>query len=152
MLSNTLVAKRQSKRNKKREPLRQDIGSSLQETEVEVRQISLDHTVEGNSEGTPTRGVGGTEESCDTPAEVVSTVARMLRNIKCNIFKGTSQNVDDWLEEFDAVADANEESAESKAKMFHGMLRKAALKWYNALEAPIHNNQVQLRERFVTKF
>ncbi len=76
----------------------------------------------------------------------------MPRNIKYNIFKGTGQNVDDWLEEFDAVADANKETAESKAKMFHGMLRKAALKWYNALEPPVRANQVQLRERFVTEF
>jgi hypothetical protein len=83
---------------------------------------------------------------------VLSTIARMPRNIKYNIFKGTGQNVDDWLEEFNAVADANKESAESKAKMFHGMLRKAALKWYYTLEAPICNNQVQLKERFMTKF
>jgi hypothetical protein len=120
--------------------------------EVEVRQISLDEASEDNPEGPLTQGVSKTEEGRDLPMEVVSTVARMPRNIKYNTFKGTGQNVDDWLEEFDAVADANEESAKSKAKMFHGMLWKAALKWYNALEAPVWDNQDQLRERFVTKF
>jgi hypothetical protein len=85
-------------------------------------------------------------------AEEVSSAAVMPRNIKYSIFKWTGQNVDYWLEDFDAVADANGEMKESKAKMFHGMLQKAALKWYNALEAPVRENQGQLRERFVTKF
>jgi hypothetical protein len=147
------MSKRRSERNKKREETPcQSIAGSSQSRVVDVRQISLEGPSDKDQGRPRAQGVIKPEVVLGLAAEVVSLAAVMPRNIKYSIFKGTGQNFDDWLEEFDTVADANEELVESKAKMFHGMLQKAALKWFKALKAPVHANQAQLRERFVTKF
>jgi hypothetical protein len=153
MLSDTTVSKRRSERNKKREETpRQDIAESSQNQVMDVRQISLEEPSEEDWGRARAQRVFEPEVVLGLAAEVVTAIAVMPRSIKYSTFKGTGQNVDDWLEEFEAVADANEESAVSKAKIFHRMLWKGALKWYNILKAPVRKNQDQSRERFVTKF
>jgi hypothetical protein len=89
---------------------------------VDVRQISLEGPSDKDQGQPQAQDIIKPEVVLGLAAEVVSSAAVMPRNIKYSIFKGTGQNVDDWLEEFEAAADANEETAESKAKMFHGML------------------------------
>jgi hypothetical protein len=123
MLSDTPVSKRRSERNKKKEePPRQSIAGRSRNRVVDVRQISLEGPSDKDQGQPQAQDIIKPEVVLGLAAEVVSSAAVMPRNIKYSIFKGTGQNVDDWLEEFEAAADANEETAESKAKMFHGML------------------------------
>ena len=51
--------------------------------------------------------------------------------LKYGRFKGDgSQDVDDWLCEFVSTANTNQETEESKLRMFQGVLKGEALKWF----------------------
>ena len=41
-----------------------------------------------------------------------------------------SQDVDDWFSEFESIALVNQEELESKQRIFQGLLKGEALKWY----------------------
>ena len=51
--------------------------------------------------------------------------------LKYSRFKGDgSQDVDDWLTEFESTALANQEELAAKQRIFQGVLKIEALKWY----------------------
>ena len=41
-----------------------------------------------------------------------------------------SQDVDDWFSEFESIALANQEDLVAKQRIFRGLLKGKALKWY----------------------
>ena len=51
--------------------------------------------------------------------------------LKYSRFRGDgSQDVDDWFCEFESIAMANQEEQEAKRRIFQGLLKGEALKWY----------------------
>jgi len=51
--------------------------------------------------------------------------------LRYNKFRGDgSKDVDDWMGEFEATAVANQEDPDSKQRIFQGLLKGEALKWY----------------------
>ena len=51
--------------------------------------------------------------------------------LKYSLFKGDgSQDVDDWLIKFESIALANQEEPAAKQRIFQGVLKGEALKWY----------------------
>ena len=51
--------------------------------------------------------------------------------LKYSKFRGHgSQDVDDWFSEFESNALANQEDLETKKRIFQGLLKGEALKWY----------------------
>ena len=55
----------------------------------------------------------------------------MLTRLKYSRFQGDgSQDVDDWFSEFKSIALANQEDLKAKQRMFQGLLKGEALKWY----------------------
>ena len=51
--------------------------------------------------------------------------------LKYRRFKGDgSQDVDDWLTKFNSTAFANQEEPASRLRIFQGLLKGEALKWY----------------------
>ena len=56
----------------------------------------------------------------------------MPTHLKYSRFQGDgSQDVDDWLSEFESIALANQEDLEAKSRIFQDLLKGEALKWYS---------------------
>ena len=61
--------------------------------------------------------------------------------LKYSRFKGDgSQDVDDWLTEFESTALANQEELAAKQQIFQGVLKGEALKWYQDVPDRIRDN------------
>ena len=61
--------------------------------------------------------------------------------MKYNRFRGDGkQDVDDWFAEFESTALANQENEDAKQRIFQGMLKGEALKWYHDLPVLIRND------------
>ena len=61
--------------------------------------------------------------------------------LKYSRFKGDgSQDVDDWLTEFESTTLANQEELAAKQRIFQGVLKGEALKWYQDVPDQIWNN------------
>lgn len=55
----------------------------------------------------------------------------MPTRLKYSKFRGDgSKDVDEWVTEFESIALANQEEAEAKPRIFQGLLKGEALKWY----------------------
>jgi hypothetical protein len=68
------------------------------------------------------------EEEEEAPMEMVRRGP--LTRLKYNRFKGDGEtDVDDWLVEFVATAQAKQEDLESRLRVFAGLLKGEALKW-----------------------
>lgn len=66
---------------------------------------------------------------------------------------GGEQDVDDWLDHFNAILEANDETdPDIRRRLFYGLLRGEALRWYNGLERGVRNDWDQLLRAFVTEF
>ena len=63
-----------------------------------------------------------------------------------------SQDVDDWFCEFESTALANQEDNETKARIFQGLLRGEALKWYQDVPELIRSSWEQLTRLFLRTF
>ena len=73
--------------------------------------------------------------------------------LKYSRFKGDgSQDVDDWLTEFESTALANQEEPATKQRIFYSMLKGEALKWYLDVLDWIWNNWEQLTLLFLRTF
>lgn len=73
--------------------------------------------------------------------------------LKYNQFKGDGDvNVDDWLEEFVATALANQKDAASRLRIFAGLLKAEALKWYMDLPAATKADRDLVTAAFVRNF
>jgi hypothetical protein len=73
--------------------------------------------------------------------------------LKYSRFKGDgSQDVDDWFCEFESIAVANLEDFEAKQRIFQGLLKGEALKWYQDVPEATRNDWNQLTNLFVKTF
>ena len=60
-----------------------------------------------------------------------SDIMPSTTRLKYSRFKGDgSQDVDDWLTEFRSTAAANQEEPAATLRIFQGLLKGEALKWY----------------------
>jgi hypothetical protein len=71
-----------------------------------------------------------------------------MTRLKYKRFKGDGhQDVDDWFSEFESTAVANQEEDEAKQRIFQGLLKGEALKWYQDIRFGIRtigNNSPRL--------
>ena len=73
--------------------------------------------------------------------------------LKYSRFKGDgSQDVDDWLTEFESTSLANQEELAAKQRIFQGVLKGEALKWYQDVPDRIRDNWEQLTVLFLRTF
>ena len=73
----------------------------------------------------------------------------MLTRLKYSKFRGDgSQDVDDWFSEFESIALANQEELETKYRIFQGLLKGVAMKWYQDVPDATQNNW----ENFISLF
>ena len=99
--------------------------------------------VEGEAEGTT-----GDEVSSEESDTMPSTTC-----LKYSRFKGDgSQDVDNWLIEFKSTAMANQEEPATTLRIFQGLLKGEALKWYQDILDRIRNNWDQLINLWVVIF
>lgn len=76
-----------------------------------------------------------------------------LTRLKYNRFKGDREtDVDDWLDEFTATAQANQEDAESRLRVFSGLLKGEALKWYLDTPEDVREDWGRLTGAFLRTF
>ena len=70
--------------------------------------------------------------------------------LKYSRFKGDgSPDVDNWLTEFESTALANQEELVAKQRIFQGVLKREALKWYQDVPDQIRDNWEQLTLLFL---
>ena len=73
--------------------------------------------------------------------------------LKYQRFKGDgSQDADEWLCEFESTAIANQENEAAQQRIFQGLLKGEALKWYQDVPDPVRNNWAQLKTDFLQAF
>ena len=73
--------------------------------------------------------------------------------LKYSRFKGDgSQDVDDWFYEFESTTLANQEDNKTKARIFQGLLKGEALKWYQDVPEFTRSNWEQLTRLFLRTF
>lgn len=85
------------------------------------------------------------------PAEVPRRAP--VTRLKYSRFHGDgAKDVDDWLEEFNATAEANLEDEESRLRLFSGLLKGEALKWYLDVPLAVKRDWEQLTEALVHTF
>jgi len=78
--------------------------------------------------------------------------ANMTR-LRYQRFRGDgSQDADDWLCEFESTALANQEDEAAQRRIFQGLLKGEALKWYQDVPDPVRNDWDQLRTEFLQAF
>jgi hypothetical protein len=76
-----------------------------------------------------------------------------MTRLKYKRFKGDGhQDVDDWFSEFESTAVANQEEDEAKQRIFQGLLKGEALKWYQDIPARDRNDWEQLTTTFLQAF
>ena len=73
--------------------------------------------------------------------------------LKYSRFKGDgSQDMDDWLTEFRSTAAANQEEPAAALRIFQGLLKGEALKWYQDVLDWIWTSWDQLSNLFLQTF
>jgi hypothetical protein len=76
-----------------------------------------------------------------------------MTRLKYNRFKGDgSQDADDWLCEFESTALANQENESAHQRIFQGLLKGEALRWYQDIPDSIRNDWGDLRKSFLQAF
>ena len=88
-------------------------------------------------------------------SESVSEEGNMVGStrLKYSKFKGDGrQDVDDWLCEFESIVLANQEDFAAQQRIFQGLLKGEALKWYQDVPADVRNNWDALTTLFVRTF
>ena len=83
----------------------------------------------------------------------VVAMARVSTRLKYRKFRGDGrEDVDEWLSEFNATANANLEDEPVKLRLFQGLLKKEALQWYQEEPANVRNDWDQLTAAFKRTF
>lgn len=76
-----------------------------------------------------------------------------MSRLRYKRFKGDgSQDVDDWLCEFESTALANQENEAAQRRIFQGLLKGEALRWYQDVPDLDRNDWDQLRTDFLQAF
>ena len=96
--------------------------------------------------------MGGERVKEESSSEDEDNMPSTIR-LKYSRFKGDgSQDVDDWLTEFESTALANQEELAAKQWIFQGVLKGEALKWYQDVPDLIWDNWEQLTLLFLRTF
>jgi hypothetical protein len=76
-----------------------------------------------------------------------------MTRLKYKRFKGDGhQDMDDWFSEFESTAVENQEEDEAKQRIFQGLLKGEALKWYQDIPVRNQNDWDQLTTAFLQAF
>jgi Ty3 transposon capsid-like protein len=85
--------------------------------------------------------------------ELESSSDEMPTRLKYSKFRGDgSQDVDDWFSEFESIALANQEDLEIKQRIFQGLLKGEALKWYQDIPDDARNDWDNFTRTFLRTF
>ena len=129
--------------------------SGSEDEEIAVGQIEVIVTPRPD-QATPAGPEVQEEErraSVDKLSSDESDIMPSTTRLKYNRFKGDgSQDVDDWLTEFKSTAIANQEEPATILRIFQGLLKGEALKWYQDVSERIRTNSEQLSSLFLQTF
>ena len=93
------------------------------------------------------------EASVDELSSNESDIMPSTTRLKYSRFKGDgSQDMDDWLSEFKSTAAANQEEPATALRIFEGLLKGEALKWYQDVPDRIRTSWDQLSNLFLRTF
>jgi hypothetical protein len=85
--------------------------------------------------------------------EATGSEEEAMTRLKYKTFKGDGhQDVDDWFSEFESTAIANQEEDEAKQRIFQGLLKGEALKWYQDIPVRDWNDWERLTTTFLQAF
>ena len=160
-------SQRRSKRleEKRGEVIIQDLpGFRLNEGRRTASQTEGDVIVLSLGEPSPNRGSPREEaesifsEETDRETELETEVAPNVpmapsTRLKYSSFRGDgNQDADDWFCEFESIATANQEDPDSKRRIFQGLLKGEALKWYQDVPEAIRGNWTDFTLLFLKTF
>ena len=133
--------------------------ASGSEEELVVVQHQLEQLITQGSDhhSTPDQSspgrLEGTEETDLISSSEDSNNMPTTTRLKYSRFRGDgSQDVDDWFCEFESTTLANQEDNETKARIFQGLLKEEALKWYQDVPEFTRSNWEQLTRLFLRTF
>lgn len=119
-------------------PREERIGT---DTEVDAVVVEID----GECEDQPLSDFGDSDNDVNEMVPVT--------RLKYSRFKGDgSQDVDDWFGEFEATALANQEDPLSKRRIFQGLLKGEALKWFQDVSETVRANWEEFTTLFLRTF
>ena len=129
--------------------------SGSKDEEITIGQVEVIVTP-GPDQATPAGPEVQEEErraSANEPSSDESDIMPSTTRLKYSRFKGDgSQDVDDWLTEFKSTAIANQEEPATILRIFQGLLKGEALKWYQDVPEWIRTNWEQLSSLFLRTF
>jgi hypothetical protein len=113
-------------------------------------------TLPGETSSTPRSGSSDLNPDRQDPepeGEGIGSEEETMTRLKYKRFKGDGhQDVDNWFSEFESTAVANQEEEEAKQRIFQGLLKGEALKWYQDVPVRNRNNWDQLTTAFLQAF
>jgi hypothetical protein len=111
--------------------------------EVEIEDSVL-VTPPGEISSTPRSGSSDLNPDRQDPepeGEATGSEEETMTRLKYKRFKEDGhQDVDDWFSEFESTAVANQEEDEAKQRIFQGLLKGEALKWYQDIPVRDRND------------
>jgi hypothetical protein len=121
-------------------------------TELEIEDSVL-VTPPGETSSTPRSGSSDLNPDLQEPeprGERTGSEEETMTRLKYKRFKGDgNQDVDDWFSEFESTAVANQEMEEAKQRIFQGLLKGEALKWYQDVPVQNRDDWDQLTKAFL---
>jgi hypothetical protein len=133
------------------------VSSRREELFVELEiEDSVLVTPPGETSSTPRSGSSNLNPDRLDPepeGERTGSEEETMTRLKYKRFKGDGhQDVDDWFSEFESTAVANQEEEEAKQRIFQGLLKGEALKWYQDIPVRNRNDWDQLTTAFLQAF
>jgi hypothetical protein len=123
--------------------------------ELEIEDSIL-VTPPGETSSTPGSGSSDLNPDRQEPepgGERTGSEEETMTRLKYKRFKGDGhQDVDDWFSEFESTTVANQEAEEAKQRIFQGLLKGEALKWYQDVPVWNRNDWDQLTTAFLQAF
>jgi hypothetical protein len=123
--------------------------------EIEIEDSVL-VTPPGETSSTPRSGSSDLNPDRQDPepeGEETGSEEEAMTRLKYKTFKGDGrQDVDDWFSEFESTAIANQEEDEAKQRIFQGLLKGEALKWYQDIPDRDRNDWEHLTTTFLQAF
>jgi hypothetical protein len=123
--------------------------------EIEIEDSVL-VTPLGETSSTPRSGSSDLNPDRQDPepeGEETGSEEEAMTRLKYKTFKGDGrQDVDDWFSEFESTAIANQEEDEAKQRIFQGLLKGEALKWYQDIPVRDRNDWEHLTTTFLQAF
>ena len=127
--------------------------SGSEDEEIIVGQVEVIVTP-GPDQATPAEPeVQEREAKMDELSSDDSDIMPSTTRLKYSRFKGDgSQDMDEWLTEFRSTAAANQEEPAATLRIFQGLLKGEALKWYQDVPDRIRTSWDQLSNVFLRTF